>query len=156
MSLFRRKSDSPEPIRRASALPRIQGEPTGPNPPCLISVAPEGTVPDKVTINLPGPATSGITPLDQRSYIVGDQGDGVQAFQIKTGVVEASDGVSAAQMVCDAFVMRQLAAHPGVAAEAGFSKIMWVFMPDEEGVGMPDPQMLDLLLSNGVEYTLYL
>ena len=70
--------------------------------------------------------------------------------------MSASDPTYAAQALCDGFVMRQLAAHPEVAAQAGFSKIEWVFMPNEEGLGMPDPVMLDLLLREGIEYQLYL
>ncbi|MDR2565467.1 MAG: hypothetical protein LBC97_05285 [Bifidobacteriaceae bacterium] len=155
MSLFRRRTD-PALRRKASPLPRIEGEPTGPNPPCLISVAPGGDDPAEVAINLPGPSTLGITPLDRRVYLVGDQGDGVQAFQVKAGFVEAGDGISAAQALCDGFVQRQLAAHPTVAAQAGFTRIIWMFMPGEDGFGAPDADVLDLLLGNDVAYQLYL
>ncbi|MDR1393743.1 MAG: hypothetical protein LBJ62_07240 [Bifidobacteriaceae bacterium] len=149
MSLFRRKRP---------ALPQIRNEPSGPNPPCLISLAPPGLVDDKVTINLPGPSTSQITPLDERTYLVLDQGEGPCAYQTKTGLVSLSDAVSAAQAVCDGFVMRQLAAHPALAAQAGFSRVQWVFMPDPQdgSPGLPDADILDLLLANNIEYSLYL
>jgi hypothetical protein len=147
MSIFRR------PPR---GVPQINGEPRGPDAPAMISVAAPGTVEDKVAIDLPGPSRGGVTPLDQRSYIVGDRGDGPQAFQVKVGAVAVGDGVSAAQAVCDGFVARQLAAHPQIAAEAGFSEIVWAFFPGEDGAAGPDPQMLDLLEANQIPYQLYL
>ncbi|MDR0626409.1 MAG: hypothetical protein LBG11_03975 [Bifidobacteriaceae bacterium] len=153
MSFFSRKGKD---AAASAPLPQIVNEPTGPDIPRLISLAPPGTEPDKVTINLPGPSSQGMTPLDQRSYLVVDRGEGPRAFQVRVGLVSVSDPTYAAQALCDGFVMRQLAAHPVVAAEAGFSRIEWVFMPGEDGLGMPDPGMLELLKREDIEYQLYL
>jgi hypothetical protein len=79
------------------------------------------------------------------------------ASELKIGPVP-SVGRAKGQMNKDITLLGRMKADPKLATDLRFKKIEWVFFAKESAgqVGCPDPKLLDLVVQNGIEYTVYL